>query len=59
VNTNSVLALPLVAPIGIASFVAAANQPVGSTFSTGADGWSVLDLKCDNYAQSVGGGKCT
>lgn len=58
-NTNSILALPLVAVMGIASVAAAANPPVGSTFSLGAEGWSVLDLNCNNYAQSVGGGTIT
>ncbi|MBL9119552.1 MAG: hypothetical protein JNL80_06545 [Phycisphaerae bacterium] len=58
-NTHSILALPLVAAMNIAALAAAANPPIGSTFSTGTDGWSALDLNCDNYAQSVGGGTIT
>lgn len=33
-----------------------AGPPVLSTFDRGAEGWTIKDLNCSNYAQIVGGG---
>jgi hypothetical protein len=33
-----------------------AAPPIASSFSTGAEGWTIADLNCSNYAQIVGGG---
>ncbi len=34
----------------------ASAPPIASSFSTGAEGWTIADLNCSNYAQIVGGG---
>ncbi|MDZ4755423.1 MAG: hypothetical protein SGJ11_13130 [Phycisphaerae bacterium] len=42
-----------------ASGAQAAAPPIVTTFSTGAEGWSVLDLSCNSLGQALGGGPST
>ncbi len=43
----------------LGSMAAASSPPIASAFSRGAEGWTILDLNCANYSQSVGGGALT
>ncbi len=40
----------------ICSELVSANPPIASSFDDGAEGWTIADLNCSNYAQIVGGG---
>jgi hypothetical protein len=53
-RTAAALSLALVVAFGTQ-----AAPPIASSFSTGAEGWTIADLNCSNYAQIVGGGTIT
>jgi hypothetical protein len=38
------------------SIAIAGAPPIATSFSTGAEGWTIADLNCNNYSQIVGGG---
>lgn len=46
------------AALCVASYAVTA-PPIATSFQTGAEGWSIADLNCSNYAQIVGPGTIT
>lgn len=58
-RTTTLVVAGHLAALAIASIAGASGPPIASSFSTGAEGWSIVDLNCSNYAQVIGGGTIT